>query len=269
MQSQVIRPLLFLGIAVFGVMVVWAGVQAQDGVLFVENDRVGMGTAIPETALDVFGTDAGSETRLRIRNSASNTVNRTMLELINDNGGTQFFLTSGSRGTTWQFSNTGSFIVSLVGTSGPELTVRKNGSVRMGPGRNTTFNLSPDGNLEITGALSENSSRTVKRDFATVDGREVLDRVRELPIASWNYKFDDPSIRHLGPVAEDFHGAFALGASERQISSLDTSGVALAAIQGLSELVDEKDARISRLEKANEEMAARLEALEKALASPK
>ena len=105
--------------------------------------------------------------------------------------------------------------------------------------------------------------------ISTVDGREVLGRVRELPIASWNYKFDDPSIRHLGPVAEDFHGAFALGASERQISSLDTSGVALAAIQGLSELVDEKDARISRLEKANEEMAARLEALEKALASPK
>ncbi len=50
-------------------------------------------------------------------------------------------------------------------------------------------------------------------------------------------------------MAEDFHAAFGLGANDKGISSLDTSGVALAAIQGLNAELADRDRRISSLER--------------------
>ena len=266
MKSQAKRRWVVLGASIVGVGVLLTGVHAQS-VLFVQSNRVGIGTNTPTASLNVYGTDSGSENRLLVQNSSGDTANRNMLELVNDNGGVQFFLTSESLGTKWQFSNTGAFIVSLTGTGGPEFTVRSNGRVKMGTGSNTTFDLNPSGNLAISGTLSEGSSRSIKRDFSAVDSLEVLNRVNELPLTSWNYKFDDPTIRHLGPVAEDFHAAFALGEDEKRLSSLDTSGVALAAIQGLSQLVDDKETAIAELQLVNAEMAERLDAIEKTLAT--
>jgi hypothetical protein len=48
-------------------------------------------------------------------------------------------------------------------------------------------------------------------------------------------------------MAEDFYAAFGHGPSERSITTVDASGVALAAIQGLYELVKEQQAEIERL----------------------
>ena len=39
----------------------------------------------------------------------------------------------------------------------------------------------------------------------------VLRKVVALPIATWNYKSQDAAIRHMGPMAQDFHAAFGLG----------------------------------------------------------
>jgi hypothetical protein len=61
----------------------------------------------------------------------------------------------------------------------------------------------------------------------------------------------------MGPMAQDFRAAFGLGVSDELIDSVDPDGVALAAIQGLHELVREKDERIRALE----ERVARLEGL--------
>jgi hypothetical protein len=72
----------------------------------------------------------------------------------------------------------------------------------------------------------------------------VLDRVAALPLASWNYKTQDKSVRHLGPTAQDFHAAFGLGESERTISTVDADGVALAAIQGLNQKVESENAAL-------------------------
>jgi hypothetical protein len=76
----------------------------------------------------------------------------------------------------------------------------------------------------------------------------VLDKLCGLPLATWNYRSQDKSIRHLGPMAQDFHAAFQLGEDEKHITTVDADGVALAAIQGLNALLKEKDARISELE---------------------
>lgn len=101
------------------------------------------------------------------------------------------------------------------------------------------------------------SDRDSKKNFAPVDPREVLERVSVIPITMWSWKPEDPSSRHMGPMAQDFYSAFGLGNNEKRINNTDAHGVSLAAIQGLYQLVKEKDGEIK-------ELKARLTALEKA-----
>ena len=79
------------------------------------------------------------------------------------------------------------------------------------------------------------SARSRKENFAPVDGERLLARLGEIDITTWNYKSQSPSIRHIGPMADDFNGLVAGLGGEGQdtINSLDADGVALAAIQGL------------------------------------
>jgi hypothetical protein len=101
----------------------------------------------------------------------------------------------------------------------------------------------------FTGVITAPSDRKLKQDFQALDGRAVLDKVVALPVQSWAYTFD-PSKRHFGPVAQDFHAAFGLnGDDDTTIATIDADGVALAAIQGLNQKVEEKEARITALEK--------------------
>jgi hypothetical protein len=100
------------------------------------------------------------------------------------------------------------------------------------------------------------SDRALKANFATVDPTDILQRVRELPITTWNYTSDDPAVRHVGPMAQDFAALFAVGADDRHIHPLDGQGVALAAIQGLL-------AQIDALQADNARLAARVAALER------
>ncbi len=66
-----------------------------------------------------------------------------------------------------------------------------------------------------------------------------------MPLSTWNYKAQDDSIRHMGPMAQDFHAAFGLGVSDKLIDTIDPDGVALAAIQGLNALVQENEMRLA------------------------
>jgi hypothetical protein len=115
------------------------------------------------------------------------------------------------------------------------------------------------GNLRVRGEIEEGSDRNLKENFAPINPREVLDKVAALPLSQWNYKTKQNS-PHIGPMAQDFKAAFGLGSSDTSICTVDADGVALAAIQGLNQkleqTVQEKNAKIETLE-------ARLAALEK------
>jgi len=112
--------------------------------------------------------------------------------------------------------------------------------------------------LSEGGAWTDTSDRNAKENFEPVDSKEILERVTKLPLASWSYRSESNSVRHLGPVAQDFHAAFGLGADDKHIAGLDSSGVALAAIQGLSQELKAKQTEIDQLKQ-------RLEALERRL----
>ena len=107
------------------------------------------------------------------------------------------------------------------------------------------------------GSWSSLSSRDAKANVDKVDGREILERLRDVPIATWNYKAQDESIRHIGPMAQDFSAAFGVGEKETMITTIDADGVALAAIQGLHEIVKEQQERIAALEKKLAELTAK------------
>ncbi len=66
-------------------------------------------------------------------------------------------------------------------------------------------------------------------------------------------------------MAEDFHEAFGLS-DPKSISGSDARGITFAAIQGLHQIVREKDAEIAELQAANEQFAVRLAKLEEQLA---
>lgn len=121
-------------------------------------------------------------------------------------------------------------------------------------------NVDVDGNMEIQGTLTQGSSRDLKTGFAALDARETLDRVAALPVSLWSYKTDNPSVRHVGPMAEDFHRAFGLGADNRHIAPSDQAGVALLALQGLHQVVREE---IEEKDRTIAELTARIAALEK------
>src|SRR3954466_11572259 len=51
-----------------------------------------------------------------------------------------------------------------------------------------------------TAGNSLSSDRNKKANFAAVSPREVLGRVVSLPIETWNYLSQGPSVRHIGPM---------------------------------------------------------------------
>ena len=117
-------------------------------------------------------------------------------------------------------------------------------------------------NVTANGVLLT-SDRNAKENFTALDTKILLAKVAAMPVTEWNYKTDSGAVQHIGPMAQDFHAAFGLdGADDRHISVVDEGGVALAAIQGLNQKLEEKDAEIQNLK-------ARLDKLEQLLSEKK
>ena len=209
-------------------MLVAAAPMSAQGTLFVNNNNVGVGTPTPAFPLHVDQTNA------RLRLEADGGGFKTLLDLIHDGTpGFRFQDTTGGNPGIWQFrmgsaGNAYPFVISNQGTAGNQFQINSNGSA------------------VLQGTLTQGSSRARKENFEAVDSREILNRVASLPVTTWSYKAE-AGVRHLGPVAEDFHEIFEVGSTPQGISSIDSSGVALAAIQGLNEIVEEKDAEIADL----------------------
>lgn len=112
------------------------------------------------------------------------------------------------------------------------------------------------------GSWQNLSDRNKKMAIDQVDPAEVLQTLMQMPISEYSYKSQDESIRHMGPMAQDFHPLFGLGENELMISAMNLAGVALAAIQGLNTELDSAAHRLSVLEKEKTEFAERVAALE-------
>lgn len=159
------------------------------------------------------------------------------------------FVWSDSTGTTFASTNNNEF------------AVRSHGGVRFQTGATPTgVKLSPG-----SGTWASLCDRNTKANFVPVNTRTVLEKVAVLPLNTWSYKDQGEGVRHIGPVAQDFHAAFGVGEDDRTITTVDADGVALAAIQGLHGLLKEKDAALKEQESMVKELSVRVQALEKLL----
>ena len=140
-------------------------------------------------------------------------------------------------------------------------------------GGNVGIGNSAPGNLLVVGGSGSpaycngttwvnGSDRNAKEAFAAINPRAVLEKVSALAITEWKYKVEADGTRHLGPMAQDFHTAFGLnGADDRHIATVDESGVALAAIQGLNQKLNEKDGEIQALRQSVAELKKLVQSL--------
>ena len=156
--------------------------------------------------------------------------------------------------------------VRFVANAQPNITVTPTGSLNVvgsGPGGGNlnvglgqnigqnagnifaTGNITAQGDVNVGGELNVPSDVNIKEGFEEIDAKEILRKVKNLPITRWNYIKDENDTSHVGPMAQDFAAAFELGKSDKHISTIDSDGISLAAIKGLSLIMDEKDTTIS------------------------
>jgi hypothetical protein len=147
----------------------------------------------------------------------------------------------------------------VASTADNQFVVRASGGARFFSDTNATIGvlLSPGG----TG-WSGVSDRNLKENFTPVDSESLLVALSAIPMTTWNMKSQDDSIRHIGPMAQDFHAAFGVGEDDTHISYSDADGVSLAAIQGLHQLLQERIAETLALRLAIERLDQRLSAIE-------
>jgi hypothetical protein len=132
----------------------------------------------------------------------------------------------------------------ITSDSANSFTVRASGGVRMYSNTALTAGVRLYQGASAWTAVSDS---TLKRNIRLVDTRDVLDRVSRLPIKQWSYKAQDPSVEHIGPMAQDFWSLFHIGDDSLSISTIDPDGIALAAIQELAkrmQLVEAENAAL-------------------------
>jgi hypothetical protein len=222
---------------------------------------------------NVIGTNAVGAAILAgmnniVADNASNAVALGRTARANHSGA---FVWADNQSAAFASERTGQFRVRANGgvrldvNNGGWIELRHPGNIGISPFK--LLNTSSGAYLSVGGTWADNSDRNKKENFAPVDAREILDRVTRLPVSHWNYHAEDKSVRHIGPTAQDFHAAFAVGAGDKHIAALDANGVALAAIQGLNRKLEEQ--RLELQQKATEitKLKERLEALEQIVAA--
>lgn len=92
--------------------------------------------------------------------------------------------------------------------------------------------------MDSGGVLTAVSDRAKKENFEEVDLQDTLAKIDQLPMYMWNFKSENSSIKHIAPVAQDFHALFGLnGIDNKMISNIDPPGIALVGVKALSKKI--------------------------------
>ncbi len=242
-----------------------AGGGANGNVNSVSADFGTVGGGLNNQATNFFGTVMGGANNTAsgvsstvaggLGNTASGNVSFAAGQLANTNGHAGAFV--------WSDSSISSGVNA---TADNQFVARASGGVIFysNPGLTAGVSLAAGG-----GSWSSLSDRNVKDHLVPVDTQALLAEVSALPITTWNYKTEDASIRHIGPMAQDFFAAFKVGEDDRHITEIDEGGVALAAIQALNQKLEQDKQELKQILEQKEEeiqlLKSRLEKLEAAM----
>jgi hypothetical protein len=189
-------------------------------------------------------------------------------ELVQANGNYSVALghraSAGTYGGTFSWADASTTDFSS-NTASNSFQIRADGGVRM-----LTNSAANVGASLSSGGSSWNivSDRDRKRDFAPVEGDDVLARIRNLPVTTWAYIDEAGNVRHMGPMAQDWHAAFGFSADDTTINMSDLDGVTLASVQALERQTAELQAQLVERDARIAEMEAWLARMEALLAEP-
>jgi hypothetical protein len=202
---------------------------AQTGVLYVINDKVGIGTDDPSYPLHIVSYDGTAN--LRVEETSETVATRSMFWLRN-NGGIRFAMQSTASNSIWQFNALANFNIDFNGNAGNE------------------FQVQSDGDIVAGGRVFANGGADEFPDYVFDEGYDLmtLDDLKDFIVAN----------RHLPnvPSAEEI----AMNGNV-----IDMTEVQLRLLEKVEELtlyILAQDERLSHLMDENELLAARLEKLE-------
>ncbi len=139
-------------------------------------------------------------------------------------------------------SHDGSFLYADHSTSGTlQSTAANQFMVRAAGG--TIFYTSANLSTGVTlapgaGAWSTLSDSTKKDNITPIEPLEFINKIDDIEVFRWSYKSQNQSIKHIGPMAQDFHQTFEVGLDSTSINSGDFDGINLLLLKGLKEKVE-------------------------------
>jgi hypothetical protein len=143
---------------------------------------------------------------------------------------------------------------SLQASLNNQFSSRYAGGYRLFTNATTTVGVSLNAGGSTWNAISD---RNRKELFLPVDGESVLARIRAIPVTTWRYiDEEDRSVRHMGPMAQDWDRAFGFSGDSTTINTGDFDGVNFAAAKALEERTAQLAARMAEVERLREEVAA-------------
>lgn len=122
--------------------------------------------------------------------------------------------------------------------------------------------------LPGAGAWSILSDRERKENITTLDTEEYLNRLDGIEVYEWSYIAQDSSIRHIGPMAQDFYKTFELGTDSTTINSGDFDGVNMLLLKALDNKMDVlelQEAELIEMRQQLEDLKAQRHRMEKML----
>ncbi|UCC80271.1 MAG: hypothetical protein JSW64_02615 [Candidatus Zixiibacteriota bacterium] len=146
----------------------------------------------------------------------------------------------------WSDYPVGPSVIPVQSSGNNQFLVRATGAVKFYTNANLTSG------VQLTpGATSWSSITTLDgvRNLRPVDGGEILNKIEQLPINRYSYKSEDESVEHVGPMAYDFHNQFGIGVDDEHISAQDQSGIALAGMKEMINIINELKDKNAELER--------------------
>ncbi|PSL34090.1 trimeric autotransporter adhesin [Dyadobacter jiangsuensis] len=149
----------------------------------------------------------------------------------------------------WRVS--GGFRIFTASNLSTGMTFQSGASVSNWGQANAVISTSTGAMLSTGGVWTNASDVNRKHRFEQISNEQILEKLRKLPVTSWSYKTEVDSVRHIGPMAQDFYAAFGLGSDNRSIGTVDADGVALAGIKALEERTRNLAAELENLKADN------------------
>lgn len=210
--------------------------QSNSLVLGQNGTNVGIGISAPTSALDV---NDGTWLIGRFKNNATSGDRTAMVRFeTGDTTPAMWNIGAGGGGNGIGQANGQLYLESV--SYGVAMSVERNRNIHFYPSGGGSCNLSNGAS-----GWSCSSDRDLKENFTEIDKQKILDNLSVMPVTTWNMK--GTTVKHIGPVAQDFYAAFNVGEDDTHINTVDAGGVSLAAIQALYDIVKKQQKEIDGL----------------------